>query len=269
MKSGDLIYQLLCYVNTSSRVDLHYTIALTILENLHKIPKCSVNELAKMCYTSTASISRFCRYFGFESYIQFKKGIAAALEVAEREIIIEKFSEEEKMNPQLLVDKVYNNVFESLGMNKDMDIRLIDDLAKLIHDSNKVHFFGSQFNKIVATDIQMKFMKLGKFIYAFNSRGENDLKYESLDEDSLVIYLSVRASSDDVLDAVSELRKRDVKIALITCNSNSKYKKYFDYYYYIPGIESDFTDSSIMGTFNILTALNVLYIRYGLLYKSF
>lgn len=37
--------------------------------------------------------------------------------------------------------------------------------------------------------------------------------------------------------------------------------------YYIDGTESQYSASSLQGTMNILSVLNLIYVRYGLLYR--
>ena len=41
--------------------DRYYTICYQVLNNIEKIPNISINELADLCYTSPATISRFCK----------------------------------------------------------------------------------------------------------------------------------------------------------------------------------------------------------------
>ena len=269
MQEVDIIYNLLSFVNTTNREDMNYTIALTVIQNLDRIPNLSINELADMCFTSIATISRFCKYFGLDSYIQFKHEIKEGLVKASKELC---FDPEEyqkiEANPQLLVDKVYNLTIQSVEMNRHMDIQKVDRICSKIHDALKVHFFGYQFSKVVASDIQMKFMKLGKFIYSFNSRGEEDLKYRVVDQDSLAIILSVSANSDQVAKMIEFLSSKGAKILMITCNHNSPFLDKVDEYYFVEGLESDFTDSSLSGSINFLTALNTIYIRYGMLYQK-
>lgn len=269
MKEVDIIYNLLSFVNTANREDMNYTIALTVIQHLNDIPKMSINELAEKCFTSIATISRFCKYFGLDSYIQFKQEIKEGLIKASKELC---FPEEEyqkiQENPQLLVSKVYDLTINSLKMNQMMDIKQIDRICYKIHDAIKVHFFGYQFSKVVATDIQMKFMKLGKFIYSFTSRGEEDLKYRVVDQESLAIILSVSANSDQIANMIEFLNSKGARTMLITCNPYSPYLDKVDEYYIIEGQESDFTDSSLSGSINLLTALNTIYIRYGMLYPQ-
>lgn len=269
MQEVDIIYNLLSFVNTSNREDMNYTIALTVLQNLEKVPNCSVNELADMCYTSIATISRFCKYFGCESYIQFKHEIKEGLIKAKAELCFDKVEYDLIMkDPQKLVEKVYDLTINSLIMNQNMNIHEVDRICSRIYEAKKVHFFGYQFSKVVASDIQMKFMKLGKFIYSFTSRGEENLKYRVVDEDSLAIILSVSANSQQVKEMIRYLRSKRATLLLITCNRESPVLNQVDEYYFIDGKESDFTDSSLSGSINFLTALNVIYIRYGMLYQK-
>ena len=41
-----------------------------------------------------------------------------------------------------------------------------------------------------------------------------------------------------------------------------------DFTYCIDGTESDYTESSMQGTINFLSLLNLIYVRYGLLYRK-
>lgn len=269
MQETDIIYNLLTYLNSSKEEDMYYSIALTIIQNLDVIPGCSINELADLCFTSTATISRFCRKFGYASFPQFKTEMAYGLEQAKYEIFIEE-SEKEfiEKNPSHVIDKVYDLVLETLILGKkSLKISQIDQLCRLIHDAKRVHFFGYQFNKIVASDLQLKFIKLGKFIYAFADHGEDSQKIELLSEESLAIVMSVSGKIGHQ-QLIEEIHQRGAKIVLITMNPETLLADMVDYLFVIDGLESNFTVSSISGSIGFLTALNIVYIRYGLLYPK-
>lgn len=269
MQETDIIYNLLTYLNSSKEEDMYYSIALTMVQHLDVIPKCSINELADLCFTSTATISRFCRKFGYASFPQFKAEMAYGLEQAKYEIFLDD-SEKEYIskNPSHVIDKVYDLVFETLILGKkSLRIKEVDHLCRLIHDAKKVHFFGYQFNKIVASDLQLKFIKLGKFIYAFADHGDDSQKIELLSEDSLAIVMSVSGKIGHE-HLMEEIHQRGAKTVLITMNPETPLKPLADELFVIDGMESDFTVSSISGSIGFLTALNIVYVRYGLLYPK-
>src|SRR5699024_2773349 len=108
-QEADIIYNLLTYLNAAKEEDMYYSIALTTVQNLDIIPNCSINELADLCFTSTATISRFCKKFGCASFPKFKEEVREGLNQARNEI---HFPAEElqfiQANPAYLIDKVYH-----------------------------------------------------------------------------------------------------------------------------------------------------------------
>ena len=126
-------------------------------------------------------------------------------------------------NPQKCVDLVYELTIDSLIESKKyIDIHEIDRLCDIIYDAKKLHFFGFQFNKILASDIQFKLVKLGKFSYAFADRGDDSQRIELLDEDSVAIVLSVRARVHPIGDLITSIKNRGAKVILVTLNPDSE-----------------------------------------------
>ena len=265
----DILYTLMSYVNVSSSQDMYYTIAHTILTNLEKIPDISINDLADLCYTSPATISRFCKDLNCKSFANFKYEMAVALEISKNEIHMKaEETQEIQKNPQYLVDKVYNETIESIQKGyQSINIHDIDRICHMIHSAKKVQMIGYQFNKIISNDFQMKLLKLKKFVYAFVERGDEIQKLDMIDEDTLVIIITVRARKPLLDTLVDKVKEHHPQILMITMNPHYQNEN-IDYIYCIDGTESDYTESSMQGTINFLTLLDLIYVRYGLLYRQ-
>ena len=264
----DILYNLLTYINASYSQDMYYTICYQVLNNIEKIPDISINELADLCYTSPATISRFCKALKCDNFAEFKKEVQVGLKQASHEIKLHPDDLVEiHQNPVHCVDMVYDLTINSLiESKKHIIIHEIDRLCDIIYDAKKLHFFGFQFNKILASDIQFKLVKLGKFSYAFADRGDDSQRIELLDEDSVAIVLSVRARLSPVGDLIKSIKNREAKVILVTLNAESEVIELADKTFVVHGKESDFTESSISGTTVMKTFFDVLYVRYGLLY---
>lgn len=264
----DILYNLLTYINASYSQDMYYTICYQVLNNIEKIPDISINELAELCYTSPATISRFCKALKCDNFAEFKKEVQLGLKQASHEIKLEPDDLVKiHQNPKHCIDMVYDLTINSLIESKrHVNIHEIDHLCDIIYDAKKLHFFGFQFNKILASDIQFKLVKLGKFSYAFADRGDDSQRIELLDQDSVAIVLSVRARVSPVGDLVKSIKNRGAKVILVTLNSDSEVISLADKTFIVHGQESDFTESSISGTTAMKTFFDVLYVRYGLLY---
>lgn len=266
----DILYLLMTYVNFSSGQDMYYSIAKTILTHLEQIPNISINDLADLCYTSPATISRFCKDLNCRNFATFKKEMAIALEIAHDEIHFsyddEKTIEED---PQYLVNKVYDDTKRSLELGQDhTNIKDIDEICKLLHDSSQVFMIGYQFSRIACQDFQLKMLKLEKFLYAFANKGDEVQRLDLIEENDLVVIVTVRARKELIDSLVSRIKKQKGRILIVTMN-----KDYInpdvDYYYHLHGEESDYTQSSISGFIDTVSFFNVIYLRYGMMYSQY
>lgn len=265
----DILYNLMSYVNVSSSQDMYYTIAHTILTNLDKIPDISINDLADLCYTSPATISRFCKDLNCLSFAKFKYEMAIAIAIAENEVHLNpELAEKVDKDPQYLIEKIYGETIESLKIGKaTTTIHDIDKMCAMIHRAKRVHMLGYQFNKIISNDFQMKMIKLKKFVYAFVERGDDIQRLDMLDEDHLVIILSVGSRRQLIDPLVEKIYEKHPTVILITMNQEYT-NEHIDYIYRVAGTESDYSESSIQGTINLVSVLNSIYVRYGLLYRK-
>lgn len=265
----DILYTLMSYVNVSSNQDMYYTIAHTVLTHLEKIPKISINDLADLCYTSPATISRFCKDLNCKNFHTFKDQIAIALETARNEIHLEdEVLHNIDKDPQFLIHKIYDETISSLQLGKEcVNIHDIDKICHMIYKAKKVHMIGYQFNRIISNDFQMKMLKLRKFVYCFVDRGDEIQKLDMIDKDCLVIIITVRARKILIDSLINKIKEYHPHILMLTMNEEYQNDD-IDYIYRIQGLESDYTESSIQGTINFLTLLNIIYVRYGILFKQ-
>ena len=184
----DILYTLMTYVNVSSTQDMYYSIAQKILTHLDLIPTISINDLASLCFTSPATISRFCKDLNCRNFAAFKKEMKLALEIAKDEIHIPEADHAELIQyPEKLVDKIYMDTINSLMQGvRNVQIEDVDHICELIHDAHRIHMYGYQFSRIIANDFQLKMLKLKKFIYSFVNRGDEIQKLETIEKGELV-----------------------------------------------------------------------------------
>lgn len=264
----DILYNLVTFLNTSSSEEMFYTICYNILINIEEIPTINISDLAKMCYTSPATISRFCRHLKFSNFAEFKNEVQEALNMARNEIKLSGSKlVEAYQNPQSIIDLIYDTSIKSLQMSKEnLKIEEVDRFCQLLHEAKKIHFFGFQFNKIIASDFQIKLLKLGKLAYAFADRGDDAQRIELLDDDSLAIVLSSRARDLQMFSLVDAIKSRKSKVILVTLNSEAKVIERVDDAFVVKGLINDIFESATSETTVIKTFLDLVYFRYGILY---
>lgn len=69
---GSLADRLLSFVSTTPERDANYDIAVTLLKHYPQLKGMTLGQIANLCYTSKASISRFCRFLGMDSFKAFQ-----------------------------------------------------------------------------------------------------------------------------------------------------------------------------------------------------
>lgn len=264
----DILYNLITYLNASYTQDMYYSVCFHILQNIELIPNIHIQELADLCYTSPATISRFCKALKCESFTQFKEQVQVGLKLAAKEIHMPA-EELVKMHlqPERSIDVIIDNAIASLQKCKSsITIQQVDRLCDIIYDAKKLHFFGFQFNKIVASDIQLKLLKHGKFSYAFADRGDDAQRLEIVDKDSVAIVLSVRGRIQPIGTLIDAIKARGARVIFVTLNEKSEVIEKCDETFVVAGDEYNFSESSTIGTTTIKTFFDVLYVRYGILY---
>ena len=169
---------------------------------------------------------------------------------------------------EYLKNKMYQEAIESLSLvQNSISMSDIDRICAMIYEAKKVHMLGYQFNKIISNDFQMKMLKHRKFIYAFVERGDEIQRLDMIDESSLVIIITVRAREQLMNALINKVKEHHPKILLLTMNQNYQNED-IDWIYRIDGTESQYSESSLQGTMNFLSLLNLIYVRYGLLYRE-
>ena len=163
---------------------------------------------------------------------------------------------------------MYQEAIESLSLvQNSISMSDIDRICAMIYEAKKVHMLGYQFNKIISNEFQMKMLKHRKFIYAFVERGDEIQRLDMIDESSLVIIITVRAREQLMNALINKVKEHHPKILLLTMNQTYQNED-IDWIYRIDGTESQYSESSLQGTMNFLSLLNLIYVRYGLLYRE-
>ena len=216
----NLVIMLLSTMNGETLHSNNYRIAKYMLQHIHELENVTISELAKKCYVSNSSISRFCRDIGLNDYNDLRLQVAK-YHVVQRQVK-EKF-EYETYNPKNVVggfiDGVINNLYALKSSLHEQAIqRLIEDIYKY----ENVAAFGYLQSQNVAYDLQFDLQTSGKTISSFIKYAEQIDYMKEADENHLIIIFSQSGSYFKRLERKNpfqhKLHKRKPKIYLITAN---------------------------------------------------
>lgn len=262
MKS--LFYRLIIFLDTASESDTNYNIAWYMAHNFSKVAKMGISQLAKECYVSPATISRFCRALGYENYAHLKQECSLfASDSKKFNNLINVPLDMMKENPEKCTRYYSDQVCSAISKLSDrLDWDVIDKVLKAIHDSDSVAFFGTQFSHSAALHFQTDLLMLEKFTMAYMETDRQIDCARSLDENSVAIIVTVNGfyaiSCSKVLQY---LKKSKCKVVLMTNNPGLDI-----------GINVDYTivlgdsEQRKIGKHTLLTTVELMSLRYYSLY---
>lgn len=265
---GDLIYRLLLFLNSSKSTDINYNIALTMLKNIKSISDMSINKLADICYTSPATITRFCHKLGYSNFIQFKENI---------KIYIDTYNVGLMKPNAIFYDMSRENILSSMAseinleienLKNSLDLKIVDRVVELIYSSNNVCLFGTQFAQLMAQDLQRKLANLSKIVYHGNDVQEQERLAENLDENSLAILISPTGRFTLYHENLwSKIEKSSSTVVIITEDKKPEYEKRSKYIIYLPSYSSN-SDYTQRHGYDLHYLIEYIYLRYGNLYSK-
>lgn len=210
-----LISRMQVLINSTVGDDTNKNIASYLLKNLYHLDKLTISDLAANTYTSTASISRFAREIGCDSFNDLK------LRFQGNKNIDDSFHQNlEKMD--FKSDKPFKpyveNIVNSLqDMERSLNLKDIDELAQEIYNNDNVYFYGSSLPGLLAQNAQMNLILAGKYIHTHDSSILQAEAAMKCPKDSLAIIFSMNGrfmrSSKEVTDI---LTKRHIRQILVT-----------------------------------------------------
>lgn len=229
-----MLYRFLTYVNSTSSGTTYANIAYYISNNFTKVTRMNLEELADACYVSQATISRFCRFLGFESFTHFKMACNESIRDGERRIneIISTMSQD---------DDEYREAFLRYGATvkeelndfmEHMDIEALDRLLERIHNTEDVAFFGIHRCASFIQEVQFSFALKDKFVKAYSGTTHQLDCARSLKKDSLAIVVTASDGFwQEEQEVVNVLQKSPCYKILITAGRLSERADMFNEVY--------------------------------------
>ena len=137
---------------------INSAIAGYILEHQDQVRGMGIQQLAEACHVSPASISRFCKEIGFDSYGDLQEVLSTTRLTYE--------TPSEKMTAQERVTETVGCIAESVqAVGKGIDLRKVRHLCRELHQYEKVAAFGLLKAETAAVSLQCDLLMQGKKIY--------------------------------------------------------------------------------------------------------
>ena len=239
-------------------------IAEYILENKSEILNLTSVELATKIGVGQSSIIKFIKKIGFNKYGEFKIQLSKELE---NEKI---YKVKETIHSQIYIDdslenvatKTLNEIVKALEKTVgNIDYKYFETTIEVIKKSKKILIIGSGMSSIVARDLEMKFMKIKVDAFHYESPHMQLMRLATMDSKDLVIAISHRGETSDVIDVIKKARNKNIKVLSITSIEKNTVASLSDYNLKIISDENIFRSSAISSRMAQLILNDIIFLR--------
>lgn len=261
----NLFYRLIVYIDTADENDLYYQVALYMAVNFYRIADMRISEMAKACYVSAATISRFCRELGYENFAHLKQESTGLQSHASKfnnliDVDPNKMSKQPSMATAQYVEQVTASLKQ---LPATLDWYIIDQVLHLIHETENVVLFGTQFSNSAAVNFQTDLLMLEKFTVAYmDSERQKDCAMK-MGKDDLAVVISLNGNYLQGIGQkiIKYLKRSRCRMVLITSLDEAMIDDCFSY-----TIHLGTPTNGKAAKHALLMAMELMSLRYYCLY---
>lgn len=205
-------------------------VAAYVLENYTRIPFLSITVLAQNIGVSDNTIVKFCNSLGYSKFTEFKKVFS---EYAHSELVIYNKIAESELQAE-------GNDYFALGQNEDvaaiqatlndpLNQENLPKLLTMIDRAKHIYITGGRASAMLAGLFanMLRYLNLKVYEVSFGVGDYLD-RLSMIERDDLVIAISLPRYTAQVVEALKDLKEREVPIALITDTGLSPAEPYAD-----------------------------------------
>ena len=225
---------------------------------LNNTEKCDLSSrnIAKCLYVSEASLSRFAKKCGYKGYRELSFSYEKDLEYEQSGIPIHK-------DVNHFAKKIYGYYQNILRENCErVDEQQVRRIAEMLDNCRRVIIYGVGSSGIAAREIQFRFMRLGLDVEAITDPHKIRMHSVVLDDNYLVIGLSLSGQTPEVLDGLCAAKKNKAKVILATSNEKPQIRENCDEILQVADMKNLDLGNKISPQFPILVLFDILYAYY-------
>ena len=232
--------------------DAERKIATLILDDLNFAAHASISELAQKSEVSEATITRFARALGCKNVRDLKLRLAQSMAVGQR------FISEVKVEPTG-IHGIYETIKSALDVNAQLiTVETVYTAVEMLSKARQILIFGvGGGSTIMAQECQHRLFRLGFAATAYSDPMLMRMAAAAIDNNDVVICLSLGGYSPDVNEAAEIARAYSAQTIAIT-PADSPLGKSVDLVIPIEPIETDYIFKPSASRYVMMAAIDVL-----------
>lgn len=230
-----------------------------ILEHRKEMMSLSLKELAQNLYMSKATVIRYYKKLGFNSYRELCVELAKELNYYQDYDEVDKpaaVNFNQKENIEDIAEKIFLVKINALTVTHEyLDIETVKRVIEVINHYNRIYIYGfGSAGKIAAHNMEMKMLKSGKDVTVLEYKDWYIKRYRNLAKNSCMILIGYNDSDNRIAAIAKKSSEEGLPIILLT----GPYENEIDQYAHLV-LRTNYTEgASVPGSLGSQTALDYL-----------
>lgn len=236
------------------------TIAEYLTQNAQQAQYWSISVLANQCGVAEATISRFCRALGFDSYNEMRIALAranASVDTPVGEML------EPGVNTMTLCRHAGALAAKAINDTAAVtDPDAVDRAAALLQRAKQVFCFGQGSSQLLANDIWARFSSLST---KFHTAGDNHMQAITaslMAPEDVVLFVSYSGATRDMMETLRLAKANGASVILLTHSLNVPGAALADVVLPCGAAQNPLDGGSLPAKIAMLFAAEVLVLRY-------
>lgn len=181
------------------------------------IENTNIIDLAQKTETSTATITRFCKKIGCNSFVDMKINLHTV------------DSQEVSKIGDTVFSNVYNYYSEVIKLTQQsIDKESIYQLVNYIKSARNIYIYGMGSSGLSAIEMMQRLLRMGFTVYAISDSHRMIINSAIVLNKDLVIGISISGETKEVVHSLKRSKENGAKTIAITSFENSQITNYSD-----------------------------------------
>lgn len=187
----------------------------------------TITELSAAAGCSEATISRFVKKLGSESFAQFKEELSSDIPRKAVDVFDSYGSDD---TPSEILEKTFHISIMALHDTLDsIDINEFNEAAQALKSAQKIAAFGAGDAAAAASIVYSKFLRIGREVYMASDTDGMNIICSQMKPCDVIICISHSGATKNVVGIAKQAKKRGIKVIAITNYPLSKLAKNADF----------------------------------------
>ncbi|WP_296876174.1 MurR/RpiR family transcriptional regulator [Thomasclavelia sp.] len=205
--------------------DLEKGIANYLIDHKEEVADMKLVDLADATYTSTATISRFCKKLGEKDYNSFRMNfMKSVLFEYQSDVDFNRpFKDKDSLEEiSLGISNLYKDTVEAT--RNLLDFEQFNQIVEELYNAKTIDVYAKDTSYLSASMFEHRMITINQSIN-LNSLYDQERRLLYMNKDSIAIIVSYSGESESIYEVIKHLKEKKIKIIAVTSINDSYLRK--------------------------------------------